>query len=181
VQVKTTESMTMKQRTANKALGLTMATAMGLAAASMAQATTPAASAPASTPALERTPDGWYREPARPGVRQRMPLHLRGSFNDWKPGLRMRSDDGVVWRADVMLNPGRYEFKIGDLKWRTVDYGADKRGEVQPGEWALARRKGGNLAFEAPAAGRYTVSFRWVDGANESSSTAWVQVSGPQP
>lgn len=46
-------------------------------------------------------------------------VQLAGSFNDWSPSsLQMnRSEDGV-WRAEVGLPPGRYEYKfVVDGSW----------------------------------------------------------------
>jgi hypothetical protein len=129
---------------------------------------------------VEKSPDGWYRDTTRPGAPARLPLHLRGSFNDWKPGLRLRSDDGLTYTVEVQLAAGRHEFKVGDFQWRTIDFGADRREVLSRGEWTLMRQRGGNMSIEVPTSGRYTVSFKWADGAKASSQSAWVQVDGPR-
>jgi len=47
-------------------------------------------------------------------------VYLAGEFNDWEPQwLPMVKDDEGVWRAEIELLPGRYEFKpFMDGAWK---------------------------------------------------------------
>lgn len=46
---------------------------------------------------------------------------LTGDFNAWsQDGVKMKKDKSGVWKIELELNPGRYEYKfIVDGKWWT--------------------------------------------------------------
>ena len=46
---------------------------------------------------------------------------LTGDFNAWcQDGVKMKKDKNGVWKIELELNPGRYEYKfIVDGKWWT--------------------------------------------------------------
>jgi 1,4-alpha-glucan branching enzyme len=46
---------------------------------------------------------------------------LTGDFNAWREtGVKMKKENAGIWKADLALNPGRYEYKfIVDGKWWT--------------------------------------------------------------
>jgi 1,4-alpha-glucan branching enzyme len=46
---------------------------------------------------------------------------LTGDFNAWSPaGLKMKKEKTGIWKTELELNPGRYEYKfVVDGKWWT--------------------------------------------------------------
>ena len=46
-------------------------------------------------------------------------VHLAGTFNDWNPeGTAMEEAGGGVWKSQLKLEPGRYEYKfVVDGRW----------------------------------------------------------------
>jgi 1,4-alpha-glucan branching enzyme len=47
-------------------------------------------------------------------------VFLMGDFNDWKPGKHpMQKDENGIWKKQVMLSPGNYEYKfLVDGQWK---------------------------------------------------------------
>jgi 1,4-alpha-glucan branching enzyme len=47
-------------------------------------------------------------------------VFLMGDFNDWNPGKHpMRKDENGIWKKQVMLSPGNYEYKfLVDGQWK---------------------------------------------------------------
>ena len=45
-------------------------------------------------------------------------VHLAGSFNNWNPEETAMQEAGGVWKVELELTPGRYEYKfVVDGRW----------------------------------------------------------------
>ncbi len=127
------------------------------------------------SPIIQKDADGWYFERPVPGARPRLPLHLRGSFNDWKAGTKLSLISPGRWQTEVMLPAGGHEFKIGDFRWVSIDLGAGDRTDLTLGSWLPLAERGGNIAVNLPKDGRYRFELQW----DSPKGTARVKVVGP--
>jgi cyclomaltodextrinase len=67
---------------------------------------------------VRKSPKLWYRFVFDPKEKKYKAVHLAGDMNDWNPGRNpMKLKDGK-WEADVLVNPGKYQYKfVADGKW----------------------------------------------------------------
>jgi hypothetical protein len=85
------------------------------------------------------------------------PIYLRGSMNNWGTTHPMRQATPTTFSADLVLAPGRHEFKVGSADFNVIDYGAARGKEsVRRGENTSMTEGGENLALELDQAGTYT-------------------------
>ena len=52
------------------------------------------------------------------------PVYLRGAFNSWGTANEMTFQTAAIYRTDLTLEPGEYQFKIASEDWATVNIGA---------------------------------------------------------
>jgi hypothetical protein len=87
----------------------------------------------------------------------RQPIYLRGSMNDWGMTHPMRQATPTTFSADLVLAPGRHEFKVGSEDFKTIDYGVARGNEaVRRGENTSMKDGGENLVVTIDQAGTYT-------------------------
>lgn len=67
---------------------------------------------------IRKSPKLWYRFVFDPKEKKYKNVYLAGDMNDWNPGRNpMKLKDGK-WEEDVLVNPGKYQYKfIVDGKW----------------------------------------------------------------
>jgi len=85
------------------------------------------------------------------------PLYLMGSMNNWTARNRLlRTDDGQ-FKAELLLNAGRHEFKIGGSQFIGIDLGGSgKDKQVVATDMPVALgTKGSNLVLTVDKDGRY--------------------------
>lgn len=87
----------------------------------------------------------------------KMPFYVRGSMNGWGLRDQLHARGPSLYGADLMLEKGRYEFKIGSEDFSAIDFGA-----ASAGESALtlnqARKMfgiGANLTLDVPRQANY--------------------------
>jgi cyclomaltodextrinase / maltogenic alpha-amylase / neopullulanase len=78
---------------------------------------------------VRKSPKVWYRFTFDPKEKKHKSVLLAGDMNDWVPARNpMRLNDNV-WETDVLVNPGKYQYKIVvDGKWITDPAGNEKNG-----------------------------------------------------
>lgn len=105
-------------------------------------------------------------------------LFVRGSFNAWGVGHRMKFDAKEnAYVAEVELVPGGHEFKIASADWATVDLGAADDGYVELGvPEPVAPVSFSNLYLEVADAGVYSFT---LDTSDMSALTVTVAPSRP--
>ncbi|MBY5991728.1 pullulanase-type alpha-1,6-glucosidase [Ferrimonas balearica] len=88
------------------------------------------------------------------------PVYLRGSLNGWSTDNELAYLGGGIYRVDVALSAGDYEFKVASEDWSTVDYGS---GEADPtvteGQEELLAVAGANMLFTAAVDTTYAFIF----------------------
>ena len=62
------------------------------------------------------------------------PVFVRGAFNSWGTANELAFQTAAMYRADLMLEPGEYQFKIASEDWATVNIGAADDAVVVIGE-----------------------------------------------
>jgi CubicO group peptidase (beta-lactamase class C family) len=88
------------------------------------------------------------------------PMFLRGSMNEWGLRDRMRKVTANIYEAEITLDAGEHEFKVGAENWDTIDFGA--RFDEEPTDLEKAKSvefKGGNLRIEVAAQTKYVFRF----------------------
>ena len=105
-------------------------------------------------------------------------LFVRGSFNGWGTGHRMKFDArGEQYVAQVELVPGGHEFKIASEDWATVDLGAADDGYVELGvPEPVMPVTFNNLYLEVAEAGVYSFT---LDTSNMAALAVTVAPSRP--
>ena len=105
-------------------------------------------------------------------------LFVRGSFNGWGTGHRMKFDaKGNQYVAQVELVPGGHEFKIASGDWATVDLGAADDGYVELGiPEPVMPVSFNNLYLEVAEAGVYSFT---LDTSNMAALAVTVAPSRP--
>lgn len=83
------------------------------------------------------------------------PFYLRGSMNAWGTSTPMQRVDVDTYRAEIALERGEHEFKVGSEDWGTVDFGAGGQTRTAPGTPVRLTMGGRNLTFTAAEAGTY--------------------------
>ena len=61
------------------------------------------------------------------------PIYLRGSFNSWGTSNEMAFQARAFYRADLMLAPDAYAFKVASEDWSTVNIGGGDSSTVEVG------------------------------------------------
>jgi len=103
-----------------------------------------------------------YFEALLAGPQPATPLFLRGTMNDWSTATPMQMT-GDLYRVELALKAGSYEFKIASADWKTVDLGDGGFGPTTIRERALAAplsTHGANIHLDVPADGRYAFELR---------------------
>ena len=105
-------------------------------------------------------------------------LFVRGSFNGWGTGHRMKFDAKEnAYVAQVELVPGAHEFKIASADWATVDLGAADDGVVELGvAEPVTPVSFNNLYVEVAEAGVYSFT---LDTSNMAALAVTVARSRP--
>ena len=105
-------------------------------------------------------------------------LFVRGSFNGWGTGHRMKFDaEENAYVAEVELVPGGHEFKIASADWSTVDLGAADDGYVELGvPEPVMPVSFSNLYLEVTEAGVYSFT---LDTSNMAALAVTVAPSRP--
>lgn len=98
-------------------------------------------------------------------------LFLRGTINNWDTQLPMRYSNGY-YLTNVVVAPGRYEFKIADADWQTVDLGAEVDEFMVLGQLHPVKLKGSNLKVNLTTPGTYVFA---LDARNPETPSAMVQ------
>ncbi len=83
------------------------------------------------------------------------PFYLRGSMNAWGTSTPMQRVDADTYRAEIALERGAHEFKLGSEDWGTVDIGAGAQAQTTLGTPVPLTMFGRNLTFTAADAGTY--------------------------
>ncbi|SHG90857.1 pullulanase-type alpha-1,6-glucosidase [Ferrimonas marina] len=101
------------------------------------------------------------------------PVYLRGSLNGWSTDNELAYLGGGIYRVDVALTAGDYEFKVASEDWATVDYGsAESDPAVTEGQEELLGVGGANMTFTATMDTTYAFIF---DASDRSERLLSVQ------
>lgn len=100
------------------------------------------------------------RAAAPAGWSETIPLFLRGSMNGWSTSIPLTRDADTYW-AEVDLEAGDYQFKLGSEDWRAADFGASGLDAiVDTVEARPLVPHGGNLRLTITRPGRYRFELR---------------------
>ena len=103
---------------------------------------------------------------------QGAPLFLRGSMNDWLTSIPLVPGEGGILAAEVPLEPGDYQFKIGSANWRDADFGASGATSiVDEVEAQTLVPHGGNVRLTVRRPGRYRFALQTSDGRTSLAIT----------
>ncbi|GLS83292.1 alpha-1,6-glucosidase domain-containing protein [Paraferrimonas haliotis] len=96
-------------------------------------------------------------------------VYLRGSLNGWGTADELSYIGGGMYRVDVMLAAGDYEFKVASEDWSTVDFGSgESDAAVEQGLPELLAVSGANMTFTASEERSYAFIF---DASNLNEPT----------
>jgi hypothetical protein len=87
------------------------------------------------------------------------PFYLRGSMNGWGTSTPMRPVAANTYRAEIALERGEHEFKIGSEDWGAVDFGGAPNARAVLGEPSPLVMIGTNVKFVAVEPGVYRFTF----------------------
>jgi len=99
-----------------------------------------------------------YFEMNLAGGERDAPLFLRGTMNDWSTATPLKRVTADLYRTELTLKAGTYEFKLASADWKTVDLGD---GGFGPTIIHLGRApaplssRGANLQLSIPQNGMY--------------------------
>jgi CubicO group peptidase (beta-lactamase class C family) len=83
-------------------------------------------------------------------------IYLRGSMNDWGVRDKMQKTGPGRYEVQLVLDKGRYEFKVGSDDFHVIDFGAGYHDEqIAAGKPKRLEATGSNLSVDVPKRATY--------------------------
>uniref|UniRef100_A0A486XTU3 Putative pullulanase n=1 Tax=Rheinheimera sp. BAL341 TaxID=1708203 RepID=A0A486XTU3_9GAMM len=99
-------------------------------------------------------------------------VFVRGGMNGWGESDAFTYDGDGIYKAELEITAGSYEFKVASSDWSTVDKGAGADGNaVNLGAAKVLAQGGGNLSATFPATAVYIFT---LDATNKDTPTLTV-------
>lgn len=90
-----------------------------------------------------------------------VPIFIRGSMNQWSTSAPLVRQSADAYWAELVLQPGEYQFKLGSEDWKQADFGTSAGETIATDGSAVALiQHGGNVRLSITKPATYRFAFR---------------------